>query len=419
MGNRPDVIVVGGGPAGASTAFQLARRGVQVRILERSRFPRAKPCAECLSPQASRVLQAMGILEELESRGALLRGMVVRAPNGVAAKGDYAANHGFHGFRDRGLSIRRELLDDVLLRRACEVGARVDHRVRVTDVVRSGESVRGVTFMNADGDVDTLRAPIAVAADGLRSVVARRLGLARASRWPRRIALVAHYRDVVGVDDYVEMHVERDGFVGIADVGGGVTTVASVFPVSRAGEIATDRSAFLDRWLMSKAQLRDRFRRAARDGPVAAVGPFASHARRAWHPGALLVGDAADFFDPFTGEGIYSALRGGELAADAVVAALDGHAATQREAFQEYERARRREFGGKWRVERLIGIGVAIPPIVNRAVRALAGHKPLADLLVGVTGDFVPAREVLRFGYLSRLFLVPPLLSRSSSAAWQ
>jgi 2-polyprenyl-6-methoxyphenol hydroxylase-like FAD-dependent oxidoreductase len=106
-----EVLVVGGGPAGASTAFQLARQGVSVRLLERSRFPRSKPCAECLSPQASRILSDMGVLEELEGKGAHLRGMMVRAPNGASARGDYAAAHGFRGFRDRGLAIRRELLD--------------------------------------------------------------------------------------------------------------------------------------------------------------------------------------------------------------------------------------------------------------------------------------------------------------------
>src|SRR5215210_743186 len=130
---RPDVIVVGGGPAGASTAFQLARRGVRVRVLERARFPRAKPCAECLSPQASRILDDMGVLGDLEPQGAQLRGMVVRAPSGAWARGDYAAAHGFRGFRDRGLAIRRERLDEVLLRRAADAGAMIEERARVTD----------------------------------------------------------------------------------------------------------------------------------------------------------------------------------------------------------------------------------------------------------------------------------------------
>ena len=216
------------------------------------------------------------------------------------------------------------------------------------------------------------------------------------------------YRGVLDVSDYGEMHVERDGFVGIADVGDGVTTVAAVFPARRAREISGDRSGFLDRWLASKPHLAGRFVRATRDAHAVAVGPFASHARRAWHPGALLVGDAADFFDPFTGEGIYSALRGGELASGAIRAALETPTdAKLVDAFRAYDAARRNEFADKWRVERLIGFGVAAPPIVNRTARALRGRKSLADLLVGVTGDFVPAREVLRLGYLARLFVAP------------
>lgn len=404
-----DVLIVGGGPAGASSAFQLARRGVRVRVLERARFPRAKPCAECLSPQASRILYDMGVLHELETQGAHLRGMIIRAPNGAMARGDYAAAHGFRAFRDRGLAIRRELLDHVLLRRAREAGVHVDERMRVADVTRDAQgAVRGVAVLDASGARADLRADVVVGADGLHSVVARRLGLARMAMWPRRISLVAHYREVRGVSEYGEMHVEADGFVGIADVGDGVTTVAAVFPARRAREISGDRAGFLDRWIASKPHLAGRFADATRDGPAWAIGPFASHARRASHPGALLVGDAADFFDPFTGEGIYSALRGGELVADAVVAALGASSARDAaRAFQRYERARRDEFGGKWWVERLISAGVASPPIANRATRALSARKHLADLLVGVTGDFVPASRVLGLGFLAQLFVLP------------
>jgi flavin-dependent dehydrogenase len=316
----------------------------------------------------------------------------------------------------------------VLLRRAREAGVHVQEKVRVTDPLRDSKGVvGGVSVLHADGRHEAVRAQVVVAADGLRSVIARRLGLAHCAIWPKRIALIGHYRDVRDVGEYGEMHVERDGFVGIADVGDGITTVAAVFPARRAREIAqgggggADRSGFLDRWLAGKAQLARRFESATRTGAATAVGPFASHARRASHPGALLVGDAADFFDPFTGEGIYAALRGGELVADTVLAALGS--STEQDAFEMYERSRRREFGGKWWVERLIGIGVAVPTIVNRAARALAAQKSLADLLVGVTGDFVPAREVLRPGYLARLLVLP--VSDSSlppprdTVAWQ
>jgi flavin-dependent dehydrogenase len=134
-----EVIVVGGGPSGASTAWALAREGVDVLVLDKAKFPRDKICAEYLSPQASRILSDMGVLDEIErSNPGHLAGMSVRAPNGFVANGEFASNHGFHGFRDKGLAVRRTILDDIVLRGARTAGARVEESVRVTDVARNG-----------------------------------------------------------------------------------------------------------------------------------------------------------------------------------------------------------------------------------------------------------------------------------------
>lgn len=401
-----DVLVVGGGPAGSSVATFLARAGVDVRVVDRAHFPRPKPCAEYLSPEASRLLEAMGALERVERSGAAqLTGISVRAPSGAVIKGDFIAAHGFRGFRDRGLSVRREVLDAILLDCAREAGARVCEGVRVTDVVRdAAKRVVGVRTL-ADGRSGEIRARLVIAADGLRSVIARRLELARALRWPRRLAVVTHYTGVSEIGVHGEMHVERDGYVGIADVGNGITTVALVVPASRARELSDDRAAFLDRWLRARPHLAPRFARAERVSPAVATGPFASQARHAWSPGAALVGDAADFFDPFTGEGIYAALRGGEMLAESARQSLAATSLVASDApLAEYDAARRREFGGKWLVERVISAVVGSVPLINRAARSLSARKDLADLLIGVTGDFVPAREVIRLGYVWRVF---------------
>jgi flavin-dependent dehydrogenase len=402
-----DVLVVGGGPAGSSIAHALATRGIDVTVVDRARFPRPKPCAEYLSPQASRILARMGALDEIEHSGAAaLAGIRVYAPNGAVIAGDFVANHGYHGFRDRGLSVRREVLDAILLSRARSAGARVVERAKVTDVLRDHSGrVRGARVV-VDGTAVEAHARVVVGADGLGSVVARRLSLTRRFRWPRRIALVTHYRGVGDVGEHGEMHVAADGYVGIADVGGGLTTVAAEFPVSRSREIAANRTEFLRRWLFDQRRLALRFASAERVTPVVATGPFASYARRAWTPGAALVGDAADFFDPFTGEGIYSALRGGELLADHVAQLLDASSPSLGDdALREYDRARRREFGGKWIVERVIGAVVASPRLINRAARRLSRRKDLADLLIGVTGNFVPPREVIRLEYVWNVFI--------------
>jgi menaquinone-9 beta-reductase len=279
-----DVIIVGGGPAGASTAFMLARAGARVLIVDRERFPRDKPCAEYLSPQASRVLNDMGVLGEIEARGpAHLAGMIVRAPSGRQLRGDFVAGHGYRGFRDRGLAIRRRILDALLLDAATKAGARVAEPMRVTDVQRDSRGrVRGALAVSAAGARE-LTAPLVIGADGLRSIVGRRLRLIRSGRFPRRVALVSHWRGIADVGEYGEMHVERDGYVGIAAVDDGVINVAIVIPASRATAIGGDRTSFVSSWLAQRPHLAGRFAHATRVSPVVATGPFNVRAlRRYW-----------------------------------------------------------------------------------------------------------------------------------------
>lgn len=419
-----EVLVVGGGPAGASTAWQLASRGVDVLVVDRARFPRDKTCAEYLSPEASRLLDVMGVLGAAEAAGAAqLDGMLVRAPSGDVISGHFAAGHGFQGFRDRGLALRRRVLDHLLLDAARTAGARVEERAKTVDVVRDGRGrAGGVVVQQADGATRALRAPLVVGADGLRSVVGRRLDLVRHWPWPRRVAFVCHVRGLPpsatgsAGRPMGEMHVEADGsYVGLADVGHGLTNVAMVAPAALARrELARYGSpaAYLDAWLARAPQLAPRFARAERATPVRCTGPFASYARRAWAPGAALVGDAAEFFDPFTGEGIYSALRGGELlgpyaaeAARLLGTGRAGDAGAADRALAAYDDERRAAFRGKWRVERMIAMAVARPAFINRAARVLSRRRDMADLLVGVAGDFVPPRQVLNARYLWRLFV--------------
>lgn len=409
MSDGWQVIVVGGGPAGASAAWHCAQAGLAVCLVDRARFPRAKPCAEYVSPEGSRILDRMGALSPLERGGATyLTGMVVHAPSGGRIHGEFAAHHGYRGFRDRGLGIRREFLDALLLDRARAAGVEVLEEARVTQLRHDAHGqVNGVDIATDTG-TRALQAPLVIGADGLNSVVARRAGLAHRSRWLRRVAYVAHYRDVRAMSSLGEMHVTDNGYVGLAQVGDGqghgqgdgdgtaVTNVAVVVPTRFAQRQRATPEAMLEGWLAAHPVLAERFIDAVRVTPVRAVGPFASHARRAWAPGVLLTGDAADFLDPFTGEGIFAALVGGELLAPIAHDLVHTSDMTaRRRIFEAYEHTRNTTFGGKWRLERLIALAVAWPPLLNRAARALSRDRDLADLLIGATGDFVPASAVL------------------------
>ena len=413
------VLIVGGGPAGSTAAFFLARAGCDVLLVDRARFPRDKPCSEYLSPQASRLLHEMGVLDALEGGpSARLTGMRVTAPDGTSFTGSFTAPTGYRAFRDYGLAIRRPLLDVVLLTRAEDVGARVRTGVDVRDLAYDGHGrVTGVVVREADKE-STLHAPVVIGADGLRSVVARRAKLGKHGRWPRRLALVRHYRGVTPDAVVGDMHVFEGGYAGFAPVSDELTNVAVVIPTRLSREIGNDRDAIMRQLLESQPRVAARLVSAEPATPTRAIGPFNWHAKKAWLPGAALVGDAADFFDPFTGEGIYAAMRGAELLTPyAFEAARAGSTRTADIALAAYDRCRRHEFSGKWAVERTIAMAIASPPLINLAARALARRGHLADLLVGVTGDFVPAREVLTPQFALRLLAAALLPERKPVAS--
>src|SRR5438445_222508 len=318
----------GAGPGGAPTARLLARAGVRVLRLARARFPRHKACSEYLSPATTAVLERLGagVLEQVEGAAhAKLYGMKVVAPDGTAMCGRFTSGHGHAPPRPYSFALSRAAFDSILLRAAQREGAVVHQGVAVEDLLWDGGTVAGVVVRSGDGQRATRNASIVVGADGLHSVIARRLGLVRTSP-PRRVAFTAHVADVAGVDGVGELHVGADGYVGLGPIGGGVTTVALVVPLARVQRRARDFRADFFAELERYPGLAGRFDRRRMVREVLGTGPFAQWSRRPVADGALLVGDAADFFDPFTGQGIYAALRGAELAADSLIPRLTGGA---------------------------------------------------------------------------------------------
>src|SRR5438105_9673331 len=400
--DRWDVVVVGAGPAGATTALLLARAGASVLLADRARFPRDKACSEYLSPATTEILERLGggIVDAVEgSAHAKLYGMKVVAPGGAAMCGRFRG-----GPRPYSFALPRTAFDTILVAAAARAGAHVSEATAVENLVWERGAVAGVVARSRNGQRVTCNARIVVGADGLRSVVARRLGLVRSSP-PRRVAFSAHVADVAGIDGVGELHVGKHGYVGLGPIGGGGSTVALVVPLEAVRTARSEGRDFRQRFFAELERfpgLAGRFdpRRLVRN--VLATGPFAQWARAAAVPGALLVGDAADFFDPFTGQGIHTALRGAELAADCLIPGLaPGVRATT--PLQSYARARRRAFRGKWLLERLIGLGVGSPALTDRVVARLARRPDLADLVVSATGNIVPTRDVLAPSVLARM----------------
>ncbi len=385
----PEVLVVGGGPAGSTVATLLARRGRDVLLLDRATFPRTKPCGECVDPGAVEALARIGTLDDVLALGPVrLEGWRVHTD---AADVSACFGDGIHG-----LGVERIRLDAALLECARREGARVRTGMRVIAVSAavdlqpgSGPGSRGrpsVRVRHIHGDIVVLRPRIVVGADGLRSVVVRGLNLIARRPRLRKVSITAHVEGT-GLPDHGGALDVMDGVtLGVAPVGAGrwnVTVVTS--GEGRVAEVAAGASDFLERIL------RERYpdAHASRvDEPVAS-GPFDWPVRRAWAPGVALVGDAAGYFDPVTGQGIYRALRSAEFAAEAVDAALTEESWAP---LARYDQIWKREVAWSRRVQRGVEMVMARPTLRGRMLRRLGASGGL-PVVIRVTGDVAaPAR---------------------------
>jgi flavin-dependent dehydrogenase len=399
-----DVLIAGAGPAGSAAAVHLARAGWRVVVVDRAAFPREKPCSEYMSPEAVRLLDRLGVVPDLEAAGAVaLAGTTVVAPRGSRLTGLFAEATP-RPFRPAGLSLPRRILDARLVRAAREAGADVRERTRVEGLLHDQGAVAGALVRGPDGRHAPIRARLTIGADGLGSLVARRSG-GRISTFPRRIAFVAHLSGVRDMGTTAEMHVGHGGYVGLNRIGADLYNVALVVPQDRAAGARGDATRFFFAALESVPGVRGRIDPTRLEREVLVTGPFASRAGRVTAAGALLVGDAADFFDPFTGQGIFSALRGAEMAAETACGALQDSGILSADVLAPYRQLRRRAFAGKWMVERLIGYGMYLPAVFDRVVGRLGRDPEMAHTLIGVTGDFVPATRVLNPRFLTRMIL--------------
>lgn len=402
---QADVVVVGAGPAGAATAILLAERGHDVVLLDRARFPRDKVCGEYLSPEGSRVLDRLGVLKAVEARGARpLRGMRIVAPDGTALVGDYPRAGPWRGYRDHALAVPRRMLDAELVRRARELPVTLREGFRVTDLVTDGARVTGVEGVPSRGaeGAERIAARLVVGADGRTSVVARRLGLVQPHPWLARLALMTYAEGVAGDPERGEIFVAPPAYSILNPVGDGLVNLSLVVPLAEGVRHRRDLAGYFNRTTAALPGLRDRLRAARRVRPVRAIGPLAYRVAPPRQDGVLLVGDAFGFLDPFTGEGLYTALRSAELAAEVADAALRT-GDTSAEALAPAHARRTAAFADKTRLAVLLQRLIARRRLAAYVARRLARRPDRLALLMGVIGDFVPARLALSPRFLAGL----------------
>jgi menaquinone-9 beta-reductase len=408
MRGRADVIIVGAGPAGAVTAMLLARAGHDVLLLDRHHFPRSKACGDCLSAGATDVLRELDLLERVERiPHARLLGWRIVAPDGAEFTSSFAAARHVSepaGTTRHALAMERSLLDAALVEAATAAGVRFAAGVSVIDVSRSPDgAIDGVR--TRDG---AFHAPLVIGADGLRSVVARRIGAVRRAAQLRKVSLTVHVDHAIVDRPFGEMH-SGDGFcAGVAPIrpDRGRCNLTVVADSTRYGrDVGRDPLAFIEHVVQRLPRLRGRVPAAALAGrTVLSSGPFDVPASAATAPGVALAGDAAGYFDPFTGQGIYQALTGAIMLAAAADDALRGSTGA---ALGRYEHQRRIAMRGPRIVQRGIEAVLSRPRLANAAIARVARARPFAAAMIAVTGDMAPVRTLLAPHVLLSLFAKP------------
>jgi flavin-dependent dehydrogenase len=393
MAGDADALVVGAGPAGAAAAAFLAEAGLRVTILEKAGRPAEKVCGEFLSPGCLPLLRRLGILAALAGAGARpLRGMALQTARG-RLQADYPA--GADGRPVLALAVPRTRLDPLLLEAARARGAALLTGFQVQDLLWEGGAVVGVLGRHGDREA-RLRARLVLGADGRLSVVARRLGGVLRHPWLDKVALVGHFRGVAAAPDRAEIFVGRRRYAILNPLAPDTTNVGLVLDRREFAGAAAARQQ-LEAACGALPGLGARMRGAAPLGPVRCLGPLAHQARRLAAPGALLLGDAAGFLDPFTGEGIHAALRSAELAAGAALPAL---AACGHPDPQAFAAAWRAEIRPKWRLCLLLQQGVRRPLLAEWLVARLAPRPEALARLLAMLGDVAAAGPpaLLRLG---------------------
>ena len=327
------VVVVGAGPAGATTATLLAQRGLDVLLLDKDEFPRFH-IGESMITETWWILKRLGLVEWLEKSDFPEKYSVqFISEEGRASKPFYFWQTNEHESH-RTWQVERSEFDHKMVLNAREQGVEVRHGCTVDRVLLEGEDTgpnaraTGVRVSTADGRELDIPAEIVVDASGMGSILSRQLKILRPDPKLLKAALFAHYengRRDEGQDEGATLIIDREG-------GGWFWYIPlsknriSIGVVGDPKELLKGRGKpeqVLTEEIERSTTMRERLASASRQGPVRVVSDFSYRATRCAGDGWVLVGDAFGFIDPVYSTGVFLALKSGEMAADTIAEAFE------------------------------------------------------------------------------------------------
>ncbi|HEV2778277.1 MAG TPA: geranylgeranyl reductase family protein [Actinophytocola sp.] len=404
-GEDAEVIVVGAGPAGSTAATYLARAGLDVLVLEKSRFPREKVCGDGLTPRGVKQLIDLGVDTREEAGWLHNRGLRVIG-GGVRLELDWPDLATFPPY---GVVRPRLDFDELLARTAQRAGARVLEQTTVTGAVtdeRSGRVVGVSAKAGPDRVPVTYRAPIVLACDGVSARLALSVGIDKNDARPMGVAVRRYYASPRSKDDYLESHLELwdrsdpaepkllPGYGWIFGMGDGTVNVGlGILSTSKAFG-STDYRALLRSWLDGTPEEWGLREHNAAGKVGGAALPMGFNRTPHYSPGLLLVGDAGGMVNPFNGEGIGYAMESAKLAAECVVQALARREGPARErALAGYPLALKQSLGSYYRLGNLFSRLIGNPRVMRVATRYGLPHTTLMKLVLKLLAGLYDPRD--------------------------
>jgi geranylgeranyl reductase family protein len=393
---RPDVLVVGGGPSGASCAYWLAEAGYDVLLVEKKRFPREKTCGDGLTPRSVKQLEDMGLGDKLAADGHRFTGLRSIA-FGRTLELEWPEHPQFPNY---GYVMTRHDLDEMVADRAVKAGATLWQEAEAIAPVVEGGLVRGAQIKRkAEGTTESVHARYVVVADGANSRFGRGLGTSRNRAYPLGMAIRGYFESPRHDEPWIESHLDiRDkqgnvlpGYGWIFPVGDGRVNVGigllSTFNQWKAVNTTHLMEAFVDYAPKSWGISPDTACGPPTGGrlPMAfSVGPHAG-------PTYLVTGDAGGAINPFNGEGIAYAYETGRLAASVLVDALSSGDGL---ALQRYETELQAQYGLYYKVARAFVKIIGRPELMRALVSTGMHSRTLMEWVLRIMANLLRPDEL-------------------------
>lgn len=397
-----NVIIIGGGPSGSTSAYFLAKSGLNVLLLDKATFPREKTCGDGLTPRAIGMLDELGLLETVKVASYQMDEATVFAPNGTDVTTTMPLRDDVPPLL---LSIPRFKLDNMILQKAVEAGVELREGINIQNVEMSADGI--TVHGKQNGRLITLNSRMGLIAVGANTGLLKRIGVLKETP-PLTLAARTYYENIKDLSGRFEFYFEGiplPGYAWIFPLSDTSANIgAGIFGLHSRRRKKQTAQSVLDQFL-TLPRIQHMLSNARRVGPVRGfpIRTDFAHAPT-FAQNLLLAGEAAGLVNPLTGEGIDYALESGKIAAEHLVAMFEaGDFSTQR--LEEYDRSLRNLFHDQVVFCEHIRDWYLHRPIINRLVRVAQKRAHFRELFTDIVLGNVAAKEALRVKTVMQIIL--------------